>query len=68
MRFTYKGENIELKLCNSITKEQYDNIKDYIKEKIKENGKGGAKCRKFSIDCNSNYLVFSLLSLILLLI
>ena len=50
MRYTYKGENIELKLCNSITKEQYDNIKNFIKEKIKENEKEGGKCRKFSID------------------
>ena len=55
--------------CEPITKDQYDNIKDYIK-KI-ENGdfdddEDSDVELDVSVDCGSDFIVFSLLALILL--
>ena len=49
--------------CGPLTKDQYDNIDDYI-DKAEENS--GLPDADLDIDCNSNYLLISLLSLILL--
>ncbi len=66
----YMGEKGTEKGCESITKDNYDNIKDYIKKL--ENGEldededddGGEL--DISIDCGSNYIIIPMLSLILL--
>lgn len=57
------------KYCGPVTKEQYDDIDDYI-DKV-EDGAGDTvedTVEDFSIDCGSNYIVISILSLILLFI
>ena len=49
--------------CIPLTQDQYDNIDDFI-DKEEENS--GLDDIDIDIDCNSNYLLISLLSLILL--
>ena len=49
--------------CEGLTQEEYDNIDDYI-DKAEENS--GLSDIDIDIDCNSNYLLISVLSLILL--
>lgn len=53
------------KYCGPVTKEQYDDIDDYI-DKAEDNAE--VTVEDFSIDCGSNYIVISILSLILLFI
>lgn len=53
------------KYCGPVTKEQYDDIDDYI-DKAEDDA--GDTVEDFSIDCGSNYIVISILSLILLFI
>ena len=55
----------EMKACGAVTKEQYDDIGDYIDKAEKA---AGDTVEDFSIDCGSNYIVISILSLILLFI
>lgn len=59
-----KGKE-KTKYCGPITKEQYDDIDDYI-DKAEDDA--GDTVEDFSIDCGSNYIVISILSLILLFI
>ena len=63
VEFEMKG--IETKGCTPLTKEQYDDIDDYI-DKAKDDAE--VTVEDFSIDCGSNYIVISILSLILLFI
>ena len=56
------------KFCSTITKEDYDNIKDYVKKAEKEEEDALGFGADFSIDCGSNYIMISLMSLILLLL
>ena len=51
--------------CIPLTKDEYDNIDDYI-DKAEENA--GLDDYELDIDCSSNYLLISLLSLILLIL
>ena len=53
------------KACGAVTKEQYDDIDDYVDD---YEDKAGDTVEDFSIDCGSNYIVISILSLILLFI
>ena len=55
----------ETKYCGAVTKEQYDDIDDFI-DKVEKAGKDTVE--DYSIDCGSNYIVISILSLILLFI
>ena len=55
------------KYCGPVTKEQYDDIDDYIDE-VEKAEKDTVDVEDFSIDCGSNYIVISILSLILLFI
>ena len=55
----------ETKYCGAVTKEQYDDIDDYFD---KYEDQLGDIYEDFSIDCGSNYIVISILSLILLFI
>ena len=53
------------KYCEPITKDFYDNIKDEIDKEEKAAKAAGGKA-DISIDCSSNYVMISLLTLILL--
>ena len=67
----YKGEGDgikgEYKGCEEINQENYNRIKDYIKDMEKEAKNDGGKLDVKKFDCNSNYLLISIMSLILLL-
>ena len=65
-KVTVLGVTQEKKECDSVTKEQYDNIDSYIDNSIKQVESLGGKVDKFSVDCHSIYLIGSLLSLLLL--
>ena len=55
--------------CEPITKENYDKIKDYIKQYKKDlKEEEGLSSVDVSINCGSNYIIISALSLILLLL
>ena len=51
--------------CMPIDETNYNRIKDYIKDLEKESKSSDLDIQKF--DCNSNYLLISIMSLILLL-
>ena len=54
----------DTKRCDALTKYQYENIKDYIKNvKLMQTGNEDTK-----LDCKSLYLEISLLSILLLLL
>ena len=54
--------------CAELNKEQYDDINKYIKDSKEEyKQRTGKTVKDASVDCNSNYVVISLMSLILLL-
>jgi len=60
--FKGKDEDGERETCLPLTKDNYDNIKDYIKEFEKD----GGKVKK--LDCKSFYLELSVLIFIFLLL
>ena len=66
IEYDNKGTSIEAKDCQPLTKDQYDDIPGYISEGEEELRKKGYTDIKLSVDCNSNYVKISLLSLILL--
>ena len=59
----YKLAGADLQACVSLSEDQYDDIDETI-EKAKKQG----SLEDLDIDCNSNYIILSLISLILLLI
>ena len=64
----YEGKTSESESCIELTKEEYDNIDDYI-DKAKDNAeKAGGKYKKYEIDCYSSFLTNSLLGIILFLL
>ena len=64
---SYKGQSSEYKSCESLTKEQYDQIKKYIDEVEAEAKKEGYEY-KIEINCKSNYLQYYLATLLLLIL
>ncbi len=62
---TFQGEKRERKSCLPLTKDEYDKIDDLVDAQKKGVGEGN-QIDDFSIDCSSNYIMISLLSLILL--
>ena len=62
---TFEGEKREGKYCIPVTKEIYDKIDDFADAEEKD-VEPGDKIDDYSIDCASNYIMISLLSLILL--
>ena len=62
------GITIEGKVCMPLSKDEYDKIDDYVKDAKKGNDEDGYKVEveKYSIDCGAQYIIISLLSLILL--
>ena len=61
------GVKIDVEGCSEIEKKDYDRIKDYISEMEKEAKDEGGKLEVKKFDCSSNYLLISIMSLILLL-
>ena len=59
----YKLAGANLQGCISLSKDQYDDIDETI-ESFKKSG----NLEELDIDCNSNYIILSVLSLILLLL
>ncbi len=62
---TFDGKKSKVKLCVPVTKEQYDEIEDFV-DAMKKDVDEGDKIDEYSIDCASNYIMISLLSLLLL--
>ena len=60
-KFKLGGKSLQS--CISLSEDQYDDIDETI-EKAKKEG----SLEELDIDCNSNYIILSLISLILLLI
>ncbi len=60
-KFKLGGKSLQS--CISLSEDQYDDIDETI-----ENAKKAQGFEELDIDCNSNYIILSLLSLILLLI
>ena len=63
---TYMGTTSETKACGSVTKTEYDNIEKLIEEAKKQMEAIGGKIDKYDVDCNSNYIIISMLGLLLL--
>ena len=64
---TVLGETVDYERCAEIDKDGYDNIKDYLKKAEDSAKKLGGEYDLDKFDCNSNYLLISIISLILLL-
>ena len=62
---TFQGQKRESKSCLPLTKDEYDKIDDLVDAQKKAVGEGN-QIDDSSIDCASNYIMISLLSLILL--
>ena len=62
--YYWKFGGDEHKQCRALTRTEYENFEKYIKtyEDIAK------KADKFSFDCNSNYIIISMLWLLLLLL
>ena len=60
-KFKLGGKSLQS--CISLSEDQYDDIDETI-----EKGKKEGNLEDLDIDCNSNYIILSLISLILLLI
>ena len=65
---TIGGKDVEQKTCLPILKTNWDNIKDYVKTQKAAVETGDNKVSKYEINCSSNYLYISLLSLVLILL
>ena len=59
------GKKQTKEYCSPIDEENYKKIKDFIKEMEKDGESSDLDIKNF--DCNSNYLLISIMSLILLL-
>ena len=65
--YTEAPKSSESKFCQSISKYEYDNIKDYVKFMKKFGGdEGETEDKDAKIDCKSFYLKFSSIILLLL--
>ena len=65
-KVTVMGEVQITKECGSLIKEEYDNIDKVLEDGKKRIEEFDGKINKFSIDCNSNYIIISKLALLLL--
>ena len=65
-KITVMGMTQEGQQCGSLTKEQYDNLDRYMEDTRRQIESLGGKIDKYEIDCNSNYIIISMLSLLLL--
>ena len=65
---TKDGQDINLKICKPISKADFDKIKETVEKLEKQMEDENYKSVKVKIDCSSNYIVLSTLSLILFLL
>ena len=65
---TIGGKDTEQKQCLPIVKKDWDSIKDFVKKGKETSEAAGNKISKYEINCSSNYLYISLLSLVLILL
>ena len=63
----YDGKKEKGEGCQEIDETNYNRIKDYIKDWEDSVKKSGGKLDVKKFDCSSNYLLFSIMSLIILL-
>ena len=68
LKGTINGQDTEKKQCLPISKTDYDGIKDFVKKGKETSEAAGNKISKYEINCSSNYLYISLLSLVLILL
>ena len=54
--------------CIGLTGEQYEEIKKFLEDQIKEKKDKGIVVEKAQLECQGNYLIISILSLILFLL
>ena len=57
----------ESNYCLSFTQDQYKRMEDVVEERKRQYENNGYKVKKYSIDCNANYLGKALFALILIL-
>ena len=63
---TINGKTQVVKDCYPLTQKQYDNL-DQVIEQAKTNViSAGGTVDKYVLDCNSNYIIISMLTLLLL--
>ena len=62
------GETLDVKICINVTKHDYDNFDDFMKNAKKQSEDSGFEVLKYSVDCGSNYIIVSLLILTLILL
>jgi len=68
LKGTIGGKDTEQKQCLPIVKKDWDSIKDFVKKGKETSEAAGNKISKYEINCSSNYLYISLLSLVLILL
>ena len=62
------GKEINTKVCGEVNKDEYDNIKKKIEDLEKHMKDTGFESPKVSVNCKSNYIFLSIISLILFLL
>ena len=67
-KYTFMGTYVDRKSCSSLDQEEFDNVKLLIKSLKQGVEKMGGKFENYEIDCSSNYLYISLLSLMIFLL
>ena len=67
-KYTFMGNYVDKKSCTSLSKDEFDNVKLLIKSLKQGIEKMGGKFEIYEIDCSSNYLYISLLSLMIILL
>ena len=65
---TKDGQDKDVKNCIPLPKQDFDNIKDTVKKLEKNMEDDNYKSIKVTIDCKSNYIALSTLSLLLFLL
>ena len=63
--FEYLGQDYKLHHCGQLTQGQYDDIDDYLDEAEDLAEKNGLDYDELSVDCSSNHIMITLISLIL---
>ena len=67
-KYTFIGSIVDKKSCFSLSQDEFDNIELLIKSLKQGVEKMGGKFETYDIDCSSNYLYISLLSLMIFLL
>ena len=62
------GKNVSSTFCKPLNEEEYQNITKVLEDEVKNNVGKGNKVQNANINCSANYLIISILSLIILFI